>query len=325
MRSLQWLGILMIVFSSGGATCARRDAVSPYPPPPVVLEQTPTLEELTGLVNRTDSISQLSSNSATVTVLSMPRVPRLTNATLHLQRARQFRLRASLPIMLGAGVDMGSNDEVFWFEVPEGISKTLYYARHEEYQQQLRRAILPVDPTWVMDALGLVRIDPGLVVRGPVERQDGKLEIRSTVPMPDGVYQRVLLVDARGGYVTDQMLYAPGGDLVAQCQSSKHVYYEAAECPLPHQVELHLSPAVGTPLSMRIEVASYSINQLLSDEPNLFSMPQTAANAVDLTTLAAPAAPSLSGLPGSVQTPGYSPTHYRVTTSQRYPLRGTVR
>jgi hypothetical protein len=300
---------------SGGATCARRDATIPFPPPPIVLNETPTLDELATIVNRTNAISQLSSNSATVTVLSMPKVPRLTNSTLHLQRDRQFRLRASLPILLGAGVDMGSNDEVFWFEVPEGIGKTLYYARHDQYQQQLDRAILPVDPTWVMDALGLVRIDPTAVVDGPLLRQDGKLEVRSTIDMPDGVYQKVCFIDAGGGFVTDQLLYGPRGKLIAQSQASRHVYYDQVQCPLPHQVELTLSPAIGPPLAMRIEVGNYAVNQLLSGDPNLFAMPQSASNAVDLTTLSAPAAtPPPSG-----------PSSYSVSNPVGYPLRGTVR
>ena len=284
------------------------------------MEQTPTLEELTAVVNRTDSVSQLSSNSATVTVLSMPKVPRLTNSTLHLERERRFRLRASLPIVLGAGVDMGSNEEVFWFEVPEGIGKTLYYARHEEYQQQLHRAILPVDPTWIMDALGLVRIDPNQVVNGPQLRQDGKLEVRSTLPMPDGTYQRVLLIDSGGGYVTDQMLYAPNGQLIAQSQASKHVFYEAVQCPLPNKVKVHLSLWVGPPLSMRIEVANYAVNQLLSSDPNLFAIPQSTSNTVDLTRLSSPGPPVIGNAPHSG-----APTSYRVSSPSSNPLRGTIR
>lgn len=317
MRTLGWLGTLFICFVSGGATCARRDATLPFPPPPIVLNQTPTLQELAGIVNRTDAISQLSSNSTTVTVLSMPKLPRLTNSTLHLQRERQFRLRASLPIILGAGVDMGSNDELFWFEVPEGIGvgKTLYYARHEQYQQQLHRAVLPVDPTWVMDALGLVRIDPNTVVDGPIVRQDGKLEVRSTLAMPDGVYQKVCFIDAGGGYVTDQLLYAPSGKLIAQSQATQHKYYEQVQCPLPHQVELTLSPAVGDPLSMRIEVGNYAVNQLLSGDPNLFAMPQSASKAVDLTTLSSPAGPVVPS----------GPSNYSASVPSAYPLRGTIR
>ncbi len=328
MRMLAWVGITFVCFVSGGATCARRDAPLPFPPPPVVFSESPTLEDLIAVVNRTSNVSQLSSNSATVEVLSMPSLPRLTNSTLHLQRDRKFRLRASLPIILGAGMDMGSNDEMFWFEVPEGISKTLYYARHDQYQQQLNRAILPVDPTWVMDALGLVQIDPNTVVAGPVRREDGKLEIRNTLTMPDGVYQRVCFIEPRAGYVTNQFLYAPGGNLVAQSEASNHVYYEQQGCALPHQVELHLAPTVGPPLALKISVAAYTVNQLLSGDPGLFVMPQSASNMVDLTTLSGPptappvAQSAATGGPGLGTGAGVSPATYSPTATTGYRLRG---
>ena len=276
----------------------------------------PTLEQIAAAVNRTANVYQLSSNAASVDVTSMPGVPKL-NATLSLQRPQRFRLRASLPIVLGAGLDMGSNDELFWFEVPEGMSKVLYYARHDQYRQQLNRAILPVDPTWVMDALGLVQIDPASVVAGPVKRSDGKLEIRSTLTMPDGMYQRVLFIQPDAGYVTDQFLYAPSGNLIAQCAATNHVYYEQVQCALPHQVELNLAPAVGPPLSMTIEVGTYVVNQLLSGDPQLFSMPTSASQAVDLTTL--------TGASGVVPAPvpqASVPIDYSATVPRAYPLRG---
>lgn len=318
MRALGWIGMIFVCFVAGGATCGPRQAPVPFPPPPVVLNEAPTIDQLTPIINRAANIRQLSSNSATVTVLSEPKLPRLTNSTLHLQRDRMFRLQASLPIVLGAGVDMGSNDEVFWFEVPEGIGdKTLYYARHEQYQQQLNRAVLPVDPTWVMDALGLIQIDRNAVVAGPIQRSDGKLEVRSTLAMPDGIYQRVCLIEPRAGYVTDQLLYAPAGNLIAQSHATNHVYYDEVQCALPHQVEITLSPIVGQPLSMRIEVGSYAVNQLLSGDPNLFVMPQSASRAIDLTTLSAPPATAMVTPP--------APVGYSATISSAYPLRGTLR
>jgi hypothetical protein len=326
MRILGWFGILFVCFVSGGATCARRDIALSFPPPPVVLNELPSLAEVTGAVNRTQRVRQLSSNSAKVEVLSMPSVPRL-GATLNLERDRRFRLRASLPILLGAGIDLGSNDEMFWFEVPEGVSKKLYYARHDEYRRQLHRAVLPVDPTWVMDALGLVQIDPNTVIAGPVKRQDGKLEIRNSMSMPDGMYQRVCLIEPKAGYVTHQFLYSPAGAEIARSEASNHFYYDQPQCALPHRVELHLTPSVGPPLSMRIDVGTYAVNQLLSSDPALFAMPANASTAVDLTTLSgvpptnAPAATSIttSSRPGAS-----SPVNYRATAPAAYPLRGTL-
>jgi hypothetical protein len=317
MRIVSWLWIIIVCFVCGGATCARRSAPLSLAPPPIVWTEVPTLAEITTIVNRTANIRQLSSNSASVDMLSTPGVPKL-NATLSLEREQRFRLRASVPVMVVAGVDLGSNEEVFWLEVPEGMSKTLYFARHDQYRQQLHRAILPVDPTWVMDALGLVQIDPAAVVAGPVRRDDGKLEIRSLVTMPDGAYNRVLFIDPQLGHVTDQFLEDPNGRLIAHCHASKHVYQEQVQCSLPQLVELHLLPAIGPPLSMRIEIGSYAINQLLSGDPNLFTMPTSASNAVDLTTI------SGNGSILSSATPAAShPSHYSADVSAAYPLRGS--
>lgn len=290
MRAAIWIGIVWVGFVSGGATCARRDPGPQFPPPPPVLKETPTVERLTAVVNRTDSIRQLSTNSATVDVLSMT-MPELS-ATINLRRDRNFRLRARLPLVMGSGLDLGSNDEVFWFEVPEAVSRTLYYARHDEYRQQLDRAILPVDPTWLIEALGLVHIDPERVVQGPVRRPDGKLELRSTIATPAGVYQRVCYIQHPGGYVTHQILYGPDGRPVATAEASNHRYYEAERCVLPHRVKVELAPAGGPPLTMQIDVGGYAVNQLLSDDPTLFDMPQTAAQSVDLTRIGGLAAGS---------------------------------
>ncbi|TWT51213.1 hypothetical protein Pla22_39900 [Rubripirellula amarantea] len=320
MRLIQTFGttlaVLLLLFVSGGATCSRRPAVNPFPPPPPVnFGEVPTLQEVAAVVNRTSSIQQLSTNTATV---EMEGVPKLS-ATMNLSRHKSFRLRASVPLLLGSGVDMGSNDQMFWLEIPEGMTmtKTLYYARHDQYQQQLSRAMLPVDPTFVMDALGLVQIDPATVVQGPIRRTDGKLEIRSTSMTPSGMYQRVLFVEPTAGYVTDQMVYDPSGTLVAQASSTNHVYYDAQNCVLPHQVSLQLKPNGGIPLAMQINVSSYTVNQLLSGDPNLFVMPQTASQAVDLAQPNAMVSP-MSSASGSPLPAG--PSAYSADASEASPL-----
>lgn len=317
MRILGWFGMLFVCFVSGGATCARREAPLPFPPPPIVFETTPTLDQITTVVNRTQSVRQLSTNSASVEVLSMPSLPKL-GATVNLEREKKFRLRASLPIVLGAGIDMGSNDEVFWFEVPEGISKKLYYARHDQYRQQLNRAVLPVDPTWITDALGLVQIDPSTVDAGPITRDDGKYELSSALALPDGVYHRVCFIEPNAGYVTDQFLYSPSGELIAESHASNHAYYAEQQCALPHTVRLRLNPAFGDPIEMRIEVGGYAVNQLLSGDPQLFAMPTAASEMVDLTTM--------SG--GSTVPPpvgASTPIDYRANANTVPPLRGMTR
>ena len=306
-----------MLFVCGGATCAKRQVASPFPPPPPInLGGQSSLEEVIAAINRTSSVRQLSTNTAKVEMLSMPSIPRLS-ATMHLQRDKDFRLRASLPIVLGAGLDMGSNQELFWLEVPEGIRKTLYFARHDQYQQQLSRAVLPVDPSFVMDSLGLIQVNPSEVVAGPVLRQDGKLELRTTQMTPSGLYQRVLYVERQAGYVTDQLLYNPSGILVAQSAATNHVYYSDQGVALPHQVRLDLKPVGEQELSMQIDISSYTVNQLLTNDPQLFVIPSGASQTVDLTQMGA--------IPPTAVVPPPGPSAYSADASMAFPMRGELR
>jgi len=279
--------LLFVVFVSGGATCVQRGSQPVFPPPPTILSETPSLDAVIGAVNRTDTVRQLSTNSASIQDLN-GKTPRLS-ATVHLQREKDFRLRASLPIILGSSLDIGSNQDVFWIEMPERMRRTMYFARHDQYAQQLERAVVPVNPAWLIEAIGLVHLDRNLVLQGPVRRTDGLLEIRSR--MPDGIHQRVCYIDPQGGYVTQQLITKPnfsGGEtLIAESRTADHRYYEAAQCVIPHQVQIRLLPSAAPEMNLRIEVGQYTVNQLLSGEPDLFVMPQTAGNIQDLTRLSA--------------------------------------
>ena len=309
--------------------CARSVTVADVPPPPAVFESTPDIVALAAAVNRTDAIRELSTNSASVDVLSMTAVPKLS-ANMHLQRDRNFRLKASIPIIMGSGIDLGSNSDEFWFEVPEGMTQTLYHANHGQYAAHLDRAILPVDPSWMIDAIGLARLDPNTVLAGPVTRTDGMIEVRNAIETPAGTYQRVCFIEPQAGYITHLFLYSPRGRLVAKSHATAHQYYDSVDSVLPHRVKMELFPSSGPPLAMQLEVASYAINQLLSGDPQLFAMPAT-RNRVDLLQMsglasASPAASSLanggSAWSQPVTTAAGTPTAYAATAPTGPPMRG---
>ncbi|MEM9644860.1 MAG: hypothetical protein AAF989_07690, partial [Planctomycetota bacterium] len=284
-RALLVVSAVWILFVSGGATCVQQRNIPSFPPPPQVFSDLPSREELVRAINRTDAVTQLSTNSASIQDLAQ-NTPKLS-ANVHLRRDRDLRLRAKLPIVMGSSLDIGSNADVFWFEVPDGMTRRMFFARHDQFQGNLDRAVIPVNPAWLIEAIGLVHIDPNLVIAGPVRRQDGLLEIRSH--MPDGIHQRVCYVDQKGGFVTQQLLTKPlpaGGEvLVAESRLGGHRYDETAGCVLPHTIQIRLISAVAPEMHLRIEVGEYAVNQLLSSEPDLFVMPQTAGTIEDLNGL----------------------------------------
>jgi hypothetical protein len=168
------------------------------------------------------------------------------------------------------------------------MGQTLYHTTHEQFRRRPLRSILPVEPTWVGDALGLVHLDKAEVVEGPLLRTDGKLEIRTMVQMSDGLYSRVCIIEPTAGYVTDQMLYGANGKMIAASSGSKHRYYEDFKCALPHQVQIRLLPDAGPPLELKLEIGNYVVNQLLSNDPQMFAMPAGASKVIDLADLAPP-------------------------------------
>ncbi len=100
------------------------------------------------------------------------------------ERPRRFRMTGGVSRMTGTEFDLGSNDELFWMATRHGPSPTLYYARHDEFAVQMDRQILPVSPEWLVEAMGIVELDPGTLLGTPRTGADGLVEIESTVASP---------------------------------------------------------------------------------------------------------------------------------------------
>lgn len=310
-------GITAMLMVTTGATCNRGPIPSPYPPPPpVAISPVPTIDEIAAAVNRSQSVRELSTNSATIEVLSQPQIPKL-KTTIHARREKDLRLRCSVPLVLGNVLDIGSNADAFWFEIPEGLAmrKTMYFARHDQYAASPTRSMLSVDPTWLIDAIGLPEIDPVRVIASPTRTSDGKIEIRQQTTAGDAI--AIYHIDPSAGYVTDQSLYDPSGRRLAQSIATNAVYYPIADTTagptptgvvLPHQVQIALTLPGTEPMQLQLSVGNYSVNQLLSGEPNLFAMPVPTHPPINLA--AAPTPP--------IQSP---PSAYRVTERVAPPIR----
>ena len=83
-------------------------------------------------------------------------------------------------------------------------------------------------------------------------------------------------------------------------------------------MEIKLTPSLGPPLEMKIDVGAYTVNQLLTGETDVFAIPTSASNMVDLTTLAPEAAAAGQALPSN-------PVNYSAQGNPGYPLRGEFR
>jgi hypothetical protein len=289
-----WL-ILATTLVTSGATCARRQVIPEFAPP-VLYSTTPTLPELTEQLNRSLAIQQLESQTMTIT---SPALMAKLSGSLAWERPHNFSLQA-YPGMkaMGLAFAAGSNSNEFWLQQQMGGPPTLYYASHNDFNQQTGpRHMLPVSPLWLREALGVVELDPAMQHFGPraVPGPDNKnkLIVETHIPTARGPYRRLLVLDAQTGMIEETRLYdavGPEGKMVAMAQQSKHQLYSAVNWYLPHKVDIQLLPDEGEPLAFSVEIEFYMVNESASTDPAAFRMPDPSG----LTTVNIAAGPGLA-------------------------------
>lgn len=275
------LVVVLLVFCGSGASCVRPWGYPPTaygPPAPTVLTPIPSLEAVIAAVNgNAVRVSSFISHNASISMLGMPGMPVLSGS-IAMARPASFRLQAGTAL-LGPEVDLGSNDSTYWIWIRRSQPKAVYVGRHDLFAQSAARDVMPVEPDWFLDALGLAQFDPNAQHQGPIPRPDGKLEIRSTLPSPSGTVTKVTVVDATRAWVLEQHIYSQTGTLLASAVARSHRYYPAEQVSLPQVVEIHLPPAK---LALSIDVGTVMINQLVGDPALLWGLPQLGDPVVSL-------------------------------------------
>ncbi|MEX0819798.1 MAG: hypothetical protein WD070_09385 [Pirellulaceae bacterium] len=257
--------LLLTLFVASGATC-RQHTFGVDPTTPAAFVTAPTLDDIIYAVNaNTNRVQQLHTDSAK---LSVAGVPTSLRTSVSLEREQRFRLKAKL---FGPELDIGSNDHEFWFWAKHAPEPVVFYASHREFAASPTRNMFPVDPHWLIDAIGLVRLEPGGSHEGPIPRGDGNIEVRTRLMRPAGDITRVLVIDSRYGWILEQHLLDATGRAVASARTSGHRYYTSAAVSLPHRIEIEMPDAE---LSLTIDVNEFAINSLYGSPDQLWERPQ---------------------------------------------------
>lgn len=265
-----WLTLLLIAIlcTSTGATCIPKRPLAEFQPRPIFTAP-PSVEQISEVVNRSRNIQSLQSNFVTIN----PNKIRNLDASLVWQRERKFKISGGISRMLGNNFEVGSNDQWFWMSVRDGMRPQLFFARHDEFELQPVRRILPISPLWILEALGVSEIDPYKILGPPVPRPDGMLELSTFAPSATGTYTRTLVVDPKFGFTRQVYLKDPTGRLVATANQSEHNYYASVSTSLPHRVLIQLIPAIDPPTEIDVTIGSYVVNGLDPNQPNGFELP----------------------------------------------------
>lgn len=239
------------------------------PQAPLVIEATASAPQIVAAVNQNSSrIHSLLAPNATFSVPGMPGLP-LLRGNLALERPRRFRLRAGTGLT-GGEVDLGSNDELFWLWAKRNDPPAIYFARHAEHATGAARQMLPIEPAWIADALGLVTLDPGAGYQGPFPRPDGTLELRNRSVGPTGPIERVTVVEPTRAWVVEQHVYDQSGTLLASSVAENFRYHPGPQVSLPERVTVRVPSA---DLALVINTGTLSVNVPIPNPGDNWALP----------------------------------------------------
>ncbi|MEO1498647.1 MAG: hypothetical protein AAFV43_16000 [Planctomycetota bacterium] len=270
---LRATALLLLGAASMGASCSpSMRTLSMGPPAPTVIGPTSTAGDIVGAINaNTARVTTYQASQASFSAPGMPNLPLLGGA-IAVERPHRFRLRATTRLT-GPEFDAGGNENRFWFWARRNDPPGLYTADYAS----LGGRSLTVDPSLVIDALGLLQIDSTSPAEGPFPRGDGRVEVRTVERGRTGVRRRVIVVDAATAHPVEQQVYDGQGTLIASVEASRFVYDAPTGASVPRRVTLRL-PVAG--MALTIDTGTIALNAPVSGGDGLWRMPSIAGTPV---------------------------------------------
>ncbi len=148
---------LMVVLGLGLMALGCTSWTQQRRPDPAAVQgpvEKPEASQLVGYMNR--RAQRLQGISVDTLYLDATGAPEI-RGSMACQKPRNFRLtgkKFSIP-----QVDLGSNDQEFWYWVKQG-GDHLYHCNHNAYSQGVVQLNFPFEPDWVLQALGMADYDP---------------------------------------------------------------------------------------------------------------------------------------------------------------------
>ncbi len=264
---LSWLVIAPV---SGCQLFQPREKLTPVP---AVFTSQPQVGDLFTTVNRrTQNVRQLQAE----TTVGISGVPAKLSGSLLVERPNRLRLKVSPLGMDSLGADIGSNEQQFWVWVKSGgvmAESVLMFANHQEYAQSQVATVMPLEPRWITDALGLITFESTGQYQGPVTRSDGRLEIRGQEPTLRGMQATTMVFDPKTGLLKQKSLYDAQGQLIGYCDIGEYQYFPEVDAAIPTSMTLNFRPGTDIASTATIQLSNIRLNGLYVDANTAWSMP----------------------------------------------------
>lgn len=265
-QRLAILFLFVALFSAAGAGCPHL-----VRQPPMIMQRmlptSPTREQVLAVVNEnSQKVRSFTADKATISVSGAPRL----RTNIAMTRPHNFRLQAGT-VLTGPELDLGSNDQYFWFWVKRDSSKAVYYCEHDQFESSPLRHNMPISPKELIGAFGLVEFDPALPHHLSTNRGSGNIEVRTVYQTPTGPMTRLVVIHPAYGWVLEQSLYNSQDQLIMHVQATEHRRDPLTNLVMPKVVVITLPQ---NKMKMRVDLGNVEINLFDNPNPDLWTIPE---------------------------------------------------
>ena len=266
---LPLLFLVALLFASTGCESTKNLFKPKNSKAPSILPATTelTLEQILTAINRNGmAIRNMTTEDATLKVPDML-IPLRSSITF--ERPKRLRIRGGITSLSGQEFDFGSNDTLFWFWVRRD-SKETWYCRHDQFVVSPVRHVIPIEPDWILEALGIIEFRADEQHEGPFPVDGDKIQIVTRRQTSTGLFTKKTTIDAKTGWILRQEMYSPQNVLTALAVSSDHRYDKATGVLYAKRVEVQCQ---GTEGSLTIDLGNPTFNSPTPLSSGLFVMP----------------------------------------------------
>lgn len=269
--------LLLILQGCAWPGIGRRPGVLGLRPPPRCVLDNPTQTELVNYLNESiANVPRWRCNDVSISSRGALGIPITLRAMIAVEERRNFRLVAQAG---GGGteVDLGSNDERFWFYARQSDRPGIYTCRHELIDEAQQGMPLPLNPEWFTEVLGVVPFENSEVTMQPHEKNKNLVYLIRDRKVPEGAkpMQLVTQVDCCQGFITEQRLQEKNGAVIAFARMRDYKKHPSCDSLIPHKVDLEWPQAkMGLTLTMkRIDISQSPYASQMFDMPQIASVP----------------------------------------------------
>jgi hypothetical protein len=150
---------------------------------------------------------------------------------LSMEKQKNFRLKI-WHSMTGIEMDIGSNEEIFWFWSKRMTPPALYFAKHENTNKTMLKA--PLNPMWIMQSLGLNSID--LKNKEFKKIEDNWAIVEKSISSTGDLVKIAILIDANKDLILGNYLYDKNFKLIASSEIKNYTIDSKTNSLVPKDI-----------------------------------------------------------------------------------------